>query len=208
MEIFDAYSITEGLARKNKLVIGDKLYSLIDNEIKEYTIVNILVSPYDFSRYQVNEKKEYIFVGFDENQLNQNAIFLSFSSFNHVDDSINVGAKDYFYVSTTIRQVRLEIILRYLMIFIVGSISVVCYLLIDNFDMDYLTMLHNQGKKNKKIILRCFIKCLIYLIVFFALIYLLSFKFHINLFVAFIESAFVNTIILLVTILRFTRRLI
>lgn len=145
---YNECSITENVASKYGLKVGNIIFNLYNEKITEYKIVNILKNTYNFLTPKEGVYQAYIFSGYNENKVSKEK-YLSFSIFN---DEIDKNATNYCFTSTIIKKCKSNLILEYCLIIIFYLIMIIIYYVLNQKDIINMLRLYNLGYKKKKLI--------------------------------------------------------
>ena len=145
---YNECSITENVASKYGLKVGNIIFNLYNEKITEYKIVNILKNTYNFLTPKEGVYQSYIFSGYNENKVSKEK-YLSFSIFN---DEIDKNATNYCFTSTIIKKCKSNLILEYCLTIIFYLIMIIIYYVLNQKDIINMLRLYNLGYKKKKLI--------------------------------------------------------
>lgn len=145
---YNECSITENVASKYGLKVGNIIFNLYNEKITEYKIVNILKNTYNFLTPKEGVYQAYIFSGYNENKGSKEK-YLSFSIFN---DEIDKNATNYCFTSTIIKKCKSNLILEYCLTIIFYLIMIIIYYVLNQKDIINMLRLYNLGYKKKKLI--------------------------------------------------------
>lgn len=145
---YNECSITENVASKYGLKVGNIIFNLYNEKITEYKIVNILKNTYNFLTPKEGVYQAYIFSGYNENKVSKEK-YLSFSIFN---DEIDKNATNYCFTSTIIKKCKSNLILEYCLTIIFYLIMIIIYYVLNQKDIINMLRLYNLGYKKKKLI--------------------------------------------------------
>lgn len=145
---YNECSITENVASKYGLKVGNIIFNLYNEKITEYKIVNILKNTYNFLTPKEGVYQAYIFSGYNENKVSKEK-YLSFSIFN---DEIDKNATNYCFTSTIIKKCKSNLTLEYCLTLIFYLIMIIIYYVLNQKDIINMLRLYNLGYKKKKLI--------------------------------------------------------
>lgn len=145
---YNECSITENVASKYGLKVGNIIFNLYNEKITEYKIVNILKNTYNFLTPKEGVYQAYIFSGYNENKVSKEK-YLSFSIFN---DEIDKNATNYCFTSTIIKKCKSNLTLEYFLTIIFYLIMIIIYYVLNQKDIINMLRLYNLGYKKKKLI--------------------------------------------------------
>lgn len=145
---YNECSITENVASKYGLKVGNIIFNLYNEKITEYKIVNILKNTYNFLTPKEGVYQAYIFSGYNENKVSKEK-YLSFSIFN---DEIDKNATNYCFTSTIIKKCKSNLTLEYCLTIIFYLIMIIIYYVLNQKDIINMLRLYNLGYKKKKLI--------------------------------------------------------
>lgn len=145
---YNECSITENIASKYGLKVGNIIFNIYNEKITEYKIVNILKNTYNFLTPKERVYQAYIFSGYNENKVSKEK-YLSFSIFN---DEIDKNATNYCFTSTIIKKCKSNLTLEYCLTIIFYLIMIIIYYVLNQKDIINMLRLYNLGYKKKKLI--------------------------------------------------------
>ena len=145
---YNECSITENVASKYGLKVGNIIFNLYNEKITEYKIVNILKNTYNFLTPKEGVYQAYIFSGYNENKVSKEK-YLSFSIFN---DEIDKNATNYCFTSTIIKKCKSNLTHEYCLTIIFYLIMIIIYYVLNQKDIINMLRLYNLGYKKKKLI--------------------------------------------------------
>lgn len=143
----DECSITQNIAAKSNLKIGDKIYSYAKKSIYEYTVVSILRDTYNFLNPKATSFEPYIFSGCNKEKVGE----VRYLSFAKINDETDKNASDHCFVRQIIKSAKSTLIKDIGISMSLFLLFVSAYFVLNRKDVLNMIRLYNLGWNSLKL---------------------------------------------------------